>query len=449
MTYKEPRMKFDPALRKYVVDLPTKNSGEGKVTKEEDDFGQLSKIRLGNNASAPLLEEYFYDESGTRVAVLKYNSTGYNYETIITPSREFTRITNDSGNYDYTYVYQGNTLVSRKNPDGSKWYYMPDHLGSTTLILDESGNIVEKTFYSPFGDIDGSNPTEETKVGYTGHELDEDTGQTYMGARYLDTDTGLFITGDPVIQNPFDPQYLNHYSYVRNNPYANIDPDGRVSVGFQGAQSSGSHGDFLGDITDRINERIDNRVYRSNEPEVVEAAVNYVKESLATEPNQPVIIYGHSRGGQRALELQQRLEEEGITVDAVITIDPVYEFFTGFNEGELDPMTNFNFFQRNNRPFGRTYEGITNEPINAGHTGIDSNVIVTGFISDLVNSAHTARNPGRFTPSGKKYIRLGRGGSSGSFRCRASSCSVYLGTKKERDANTGKSKRGGSSGKKQ
>jgi uncharacterized protein RhaS with RHS repeats len=33
-------------------------------------------------------------------------------------------------------------LVARLNPDGTKWFYHDDHLGSTSLITDESGTIV-------------------------------------------------------------------------------------------------------------------------------------------------------------------------------------------------------------------------------------------------------------------------------------------------------------------
>jgi hypothetical protein len=93
-------------------------SGDGKY-REYNEFNQLSKIRDGNTASDPLMEEYFYDHTGLRKATLKYNSSGYNYETVVTPTREFMRISNDSGDYDFTYVYQGDTLVARKNSDGS------------------------------------------------------------------------------------------------------------------------------------------------------------------------------------------------------------------------------------------------------------------------------------------------------------------------------------------
>jgi len=37
---------------------------------------------------------------------------------------------------------------------------------------------------------------------------------------------GRFISPDPLVQAPFDPQSLNRYSYVRNNPLIYVDPSG-------------------------------------------------------------------------------------------------------------------------------------------------------------------------------------------------------------------------------
>ncbi|MBS3097301.1 hypothetical protein J4209_00735 [Candidatus Woesearchaeota archaeon] len=38
---------------------------------------------------------------------------------------------------------------------------------------------------------------------------------------------GKFTQPDTLIQNVYDPQQLNRYSFERNNPYKFIDPDGR------------------------------------------------------------------------------------------------------------------------------------------------------------------------------------------------------------------------------
>ena len=79
-----------------------------------------------------------------------------------TPFKEFMMIINSSGQYNYTYIYDSdNILVARINPDNSKWFYHADHLGSTTLITNESGDVVENTFYLPYGGIDSGGESEK------------------------------------------------------------------------------------------------------------------------------------------------------------------------------------------------------------------------------------------------------------------------------------------------
>jgi RHS repeat-associated protein len=74
-----------------------------------------------------------------------------------------------------------------------------------------------------FGGVE-SGGTQERKL-YTGHEQD-DTGQTYMKARYYKANIGQFISPDSVIQDEYTPQNLNRFSYVLNNPLKYTDPTG-------------------------------------------------------------------------------------------------------------------------------------------------------------------------------------------------------------------------------
>ena len=60
---------------------------------------------------------------------------------------------NDSGTFDTVYYYDGDTLVVREEFDRKSYFYHPDHLGSTTLITDEAGQVVVETTYWPFGNV--------------------------------------------------------------------------------------------------------------------------------------------------------------------------------------------------------------------------------------------------------------------------------------------------------
>ena len=70
-------------------------------------------------------------------------------------------------------------------------------------------------------------------VQFTGKERDAETGLDYFGARYFSSAQGRFTSPDwSATPQPIpyadlkDPQSLNLYSYVRNNPLAKADADG-------------------------------------------------------------------------------------------------------------------------------------------------------------------------------------------------------------------------------
>jgi RHS repeat-associated protein len=67
----------------------------------------------------------------------------------------------------------------------------------------------------------------------TGKERDQESGNDYFGARYYASTMGRFLSPDwsakaePVPYAKLDnPQSLNLYAYVLNNPLSHVDPDG-------------------------------------------------------------------------------------------------------------------------------------------------------------------------------------------------------------------------------
>ena len=97
-----------------------------------------------------------------------------------------------------------------------------DHLGSTSLITNVSGQIIEETFYLPFGDILSGG---SSRYDYEGKEEDA-TGLSYFGARYYTSDRQFFTKPDMMLPNMYDPQQLNRYMFERGNPYKYVDPTG-------------------------------------------------------------------------------------------------------------------------------------------------------------------------------------------------------------------------------
>ena len=68
---------------------------------------------------------------------------------------------------------------------------------------------------------------------FTGKERDTETGLDYFGARYFGSSMGRFMSPDwsakeePVPYAKMDdPQSLNLYAYVLDNPLSHVDPTG-------------------------------------------------------------------------------------------------------------------------------------------------------------------------------------------------------------------------------
>ncbi|MBI4356238.1 MAG: hypothetical protein HY597_07340 [Candidatus Omnitrophica bacterium] len=105
-------------------------------------------------------------------------------------------------------------------------YFHPDHLGSTTLVTDEQGQVVQEVSYKPYGEVYAQAGAVNLPHKFTGQRHDVSTGLYYYNARYYDPQLGRFIQPDTVVQAPADPQTLNRYSYARNNPVRYVDPTG-------------------------------------------------------------------------------------------------------------------------------------------------------------------------------------------------------------------------------
>ena len=103
-------------------------------------------------------------------------------------------------------------------------YVHQDHLGNNVAITNEEGDVIWKADYEPFGD--SFNEVGDNNYKYNSKEEDS-TKLLYYGARYYDKDIGRFTTPDPLFGSITDPQTLNRYVYVKNNPLKYIDPTGR------------------------------------------------------------------------------------------------------------------------------------------------------------------------------------------------------------------------------
>ncbi len=200
-------------------------SGDGNY-REYNSLNQLARVYNGSNSTGRLLESFEYHPTQERVHVKTvYNDDGTN-ETTIYISENFVRVMNSSGIFDYTYVYHEGMLVAQVNPSGEKLFIHGNNEGSSSVVTNSSGGIVENTSYSPFGEIlEGGS---KTRFNYENKEFDSVLRSVDFHFRQYKPEWGIFEQPDTIIWNIFDPQLLNHYSFERNNPYHYVDPTGHI-----------------------------------------------------------------------------------------------------------------------------------------------------------------------------------------------------------------------------
>lgn len=108
-----------------------------------------------------------------------------------------------------------------------KRWFVEDHVGSASLVLDQSGNVVDRKVFEPFGKVFKEFLPAVSAPRFTGKRVSAQSGLYDFGARWYDPEIGRFQQIDPIVQSPFAPVTLNAYAYAGNNPVNNVDPDGR------------------------------------------------------------------------------------------------------------------------------------------------------------------------------------------------------------------------------
>jgi len=201
--------------------------------------GFVSEADCGNPAVTLGKTFYYYDGEGRRVGKV-------------------------SGAVTQVFVYDAQGRLAAEYGGSSEvsgtHYVTADHLGTTRVITDPSKAVIQCRDYLPFGDEllataqNGRNgiPCYSGETGlrqkFTGKERDAESRLDYLGARYYSWAAGRFTSPDEWtggIVDPFtgkeisqpgplpyaditDPQTINKYAYVRNNPLRYTDPDGHA-----------------------------------------------------------------------------------------------------------------------------------------------------------------------------------------------------------------------------
>lgn len=194
------------------------------------------------------------------------------------------------------HIYAGDTLIATVEGEGANaiiHYIHGDHLSGSHVVTDGLSNLEEVTDYHPYGKInfDQILGTFDENRKFTGHQYDAVTEFTYMKARYYDGKTARFMSPDPAFLSVgmseledktgipteeylSDPQQLNSYSYVRNNPLKHKDPTGEWYKEFAtGNQSWQSFQAEIGQAANQLSNDSGTWNYAINHPYISGGAI--------------------------------------------------------------------------------------------------------------------------------------------------------------------------------
>ncbi len=180
--------------------------------------------RLTKQTVSGVETEYFYDGLG---ALAKKTSGGV---TTVYIDNIYEKTGGTVGKY---YFFNGQRIAKNQN---GLFYLLADHLGSTTTTLSSTGTVLASQQYYPFGGTRPSSDPMVTDKLFTGHQQEGDL--YYMRARFYRPDAGRFLQPDSIVPDYTNPQSLNRYSYVLNNPLAYTDPTGHCGFSANDARSN-------------------------------------------------------------------------------------------------------------------------------------------------------------------------------------------------------------------
>jgi RHS repeat-associated protein len=202
------------------------NANGDMVQRGTDTLMYDAQRRLASVINGSGMTNFVYDGDGGRVKKINGTVTsvyiGKLFECV-TPCKSGTVWSSSSSKH----IYAGSTRIAIKpiTTTGDINYFHPDHLGSASVVTDQTGAKKAEFAYLPFGETYVVSGT-DFRYKYTGQEKDDTTGLYFYNARYYDARIGRFVSPDTVASNSRDPQDLNRYSYVSNNPLRYTDPTG-------------------------------------------------------------------------------------------------------------------------------------------------------------------------------------------------------------------------------
>ncbi len=226
-----------------MTTIPKPSDLTAGYTGTYDAWNRLVKLVDGANTVA----EYEYDGGNRRIVKSIYSGgtldhrqhVYYNQAWQVLEVRKEVSGTEDTDPLEQ-YVwhpYYVDALVLRDydaDVDGTsvRHYYTQDANFNVTAVIDDTGSVVERYHYTPYGhlavlDADFSDDADgisdiANAVAFTGRRFDSETGLFYYRNRMYHAQLGRFASRDPIGYRGS----INLYQYVESSPLSFLDPLG-------------------------------------------------------------------------------------------------------------------------------------------------------------------------------------------------------------------------------
>ena len=206
------------------------------LTLEYNSLDKVSRVKSGSATQV----SYTYLSDGTKVSALDGSGNGYLYSGSMVFRKEGSERSAES------VAYSGGRFVADASGVLRPQIHVLDHLGSVRVIVDKSGNVVERDSYYPYGGRleDGIVEQSDNRYRYNGKESQSD-----FGLPYLDYGAARWLTQDPLSEQYYD---ISPYSFCAGNPLKYVDMDGNafspiydLSGNFLGTDDEGLQGDYI------------------------------------------------------------------------------------------------------------------------------------------------------------------------------------------------------------
>jgi RHS repeat-associated protein len=181
-------------------------------------FDALNHLTNMNNGAVLIT----YNGDGYRVkktvggTTTYYLLDGQNPSGYVQVLEEWT-VSGGTTNLSRVYNY-GRQLIGQRQPGVSTNYFVFDGRGSTRVLTDNGGNVVNAFAFDAYGNLIASNAAPQTVYLYCGQQWDPNLGMYYNRARYYQPGTGRFWTMDSREGGVGDPRSLHRYTYCLNDP---------------------------------------------------------------------------------------------------------------------------------------------------------------------------------------------------------------------------------------